>query len=715
MSDNKIDENQELAEQYFEKADMAGRSELEGMSRRDKFESALSYAIRAFKLNPQEPRYVNQLLYYCQGLEKSPYDLGLAKELQIAFQVQECRETILHCFNNFIDTILEHYEENPDESKKFHFKVQLDVLERLFESDNHPATFAILSRYYEQIARHRDALELLLKSTEKYPELFGPYYIEYCYEQRRFNELIEFYEKCQIELDDKTCSYVGEAYIRSARGVGIHKKVKRIKEGPTPECHELMEKACRLLVGPFQKVLPAPDSELTSCDHNSFYAVSEYRSALINRADFIERDQNPSDDQPDPVGLRNEVVLICSKVIKFLHSLPNELQNEFGEHLLDANFDLVAACTSKRFDLKTIEKTIDIAKDLEANPKAKKHPDYGYLLNHLANLLQIYKEATGDDEIISAEEHEELHIRAISKDWRDLNYFDDYVKFLISTGKDKRAKYIKMFSYLSILLNHLIKFDQYKINPPKLPFGFPDDDLDIEDHGQYFEDMPESVQNALVPLFEYFQPLRDALEVYRQKYELYLEGVLLDTGIAPKGHDKFDQWFEERVQSRVKKPWSILLKMLKRDKHRFHEMDDWIGFQVFPDTIEQSKELYSRVKEDFYKFIRERYSLDDNPSETVFRSAQVIGIPREDDEVPVEFQTRPKYVEDEIQSGYAHHNVMKVKTGTELAEKVDQNPWLYLKQLHGIMGDLIEVYKELGKSGAKLNPDSVIKTYYKKM
>jgi ppGpp synthetase/RelA/SpoT-type nucleotidyltranferase len=426
-----------------------------------------------------------------------------------------------------------------------------------------------------------------------------------------------------------------------------------------------------------------------------------YANVLYREANMIER-LAPSVDRttmPDVEELRQTSRTISSNTIDILkNSGLCDTDYKYRKMLTSAKMRYLSVSVHTRQSLSELEQNIEMAEAMLQNGELETTEEI-YLVENNLGLLMNRKFIITDDKALLQKAGALFH-RSLKGNWRDFHSYLVLMEHYGAQGDLEMVYTIEAYRGLAAILDRLIQIDTIGRNQDDIAIGCSGREyLPRMDTGKNFLDDLIAIKKegfeALTLLEEYFRPLYEAIKPYTERYMTYLRSLAGDS---------------TEISHRVKKPGSLVLKMLKKEP-TFSVNSDLVGFRVITETEEEARTLYEKVKEDMEQGedLKEWKTLDD-PTPAGYRSLDITGRSKSYGFL-VQVQIRPRKSEEVIKASKAHHAYYKITSGAELEQRVNENPLEYLERLRVILLGISEIYKKIKRESLSLNLDEIINLY----
>jgi hypothetical protein len=211
----------------------------------------------------------------------------------------------------------------------------------------------------------------------------------------------------------------------------------------------------------------------------------------------------------------------------------------------------------------------------------------------------------------------------------------------------------------------------------------------------YPKDLDSVFWKTNVVVDDLFGPLYALLEQQMNSFGAYLL-------------DYFDGRNFEILVPRIKKPASVLMKMLRKGNTKVLDVTDLIGFTVLADKDEQVEKVAAEVN----GMMTGNVIVTDmwtKPSATGRKSLDLTGVPRGYD-VKMQVQCTTKEYDHRNDFQLSSHEAYKYRMGKDLLDKVNADPDKYLDMLHMALSNLRTAFDVI-RQVPNLDTGNLLKCY----
>ncbi|MEK7126801.1 MAG: RelA/SpoT domain-containing protein [Patescibacteria group bacterium] len=601
-------------------------------------EIASQYALQAFRLAPCHNRLLALLFNTAELCGKSIFDILIREEIEQALEKPENREATARIVSKTLRSVRKAIIQGK-RAVLPSTPAGIMLLEIIAKRDPTPETKVELAVEYVTIGRHLEALQLLKETSEEDPR-YAHLYIEHCHFMQRYKELIEYWEKFNPTVKIGIEVMVVEAYIQESTGPNSEEKFVELFNGIPVEKYESLKKAKAIAERHYRS------SRSMGVGGVRTTSATNYANALYREANIVRR-LEPSVDKtglPNVEELRQTSRTILREVIDELqNSGLCDTDNNYRKMLVSAKTRYISASVHIKQELPELEQDIAMA---EAMLKSRELDITGErpIVENSLGLLMTRKFTITDDRTLLQQAGAVFH-RSLKGGWRDFNSYSALMQYYSAQGDLEMVYTIEAYRGLAAILARLIQIDTIGRSQDTIAIGDTgEEDLPRMDTGKNFLDDLIAIKRkgfkALAFLEEYFSPLYKAIKPHTEQYMKHIQALVGSPA---------------EISHRVKKPGSIILKMLKKEP-KFSVNSDLVGFRVITETEEEARTLYEKVKEDMEpgKDLKEWKTLDD-PTPDGYRSLDITGRSKSCGFL-VQVQIRPRKEEEKINASRAHHD-----------------------------------------------------------
>ena len=656
-------------------------------------EIAFQYMLEAFRLAPSHNGILVQLFNMAELCGTSIFDVLTKEEIEKALEKPENREATAIIVSKTLQNVRKAISQG-NRAALPSTPAGIMLLEIIAEKEPTAIVKVQLAVEYVETGRHLEALQLLKEASEENPG-YAYLYIEHAHHMQRYQKVTEYWERFHPTVSVRIEAMVIESYIREYSGQNSEERFEELFTGIPIERYEQLKKAKAIAKRRYysSRNMEIGDIPITSAIN---YANILYREAnIINRlAQSVDRRA-----MPDVEELRHTSRAILRDTINTLQSLRLcDTDDTYKKLLVVAKTRYLSASVNVQQRLSELEQDIAMAETMLQSGELEITGEKALVENNLGLLMNKKFIITNDETDI--QKAGALFRKSLTGNWRDFHSYSVLMQHYGTQGDLEMVYTTEAYRGLAAILDRLIQVDTVGRSQDTIAIGIGKGDLPRMDTGKNFLDDLITVKRegleALIFLEEYFKPLYEAIKPYTERYMAYLRTLVGDS---------------TEISHRVKKPGSLILKMLKKDP-TFSVNSDLVGFRAITETEEEARTLYERVKEDMDPTetdFKEWKTLDD-PTPAGYRSLDITGRSKSCGFL-VQVQIRPKKSEEVIKASKAHHAYYKIKSGTELEQRVNENPLEYLERLRVILSAISEIYRKLKQEEVSLNLDEIINLY----
>jgi hypothetical protein len=588
-------------------------------------------------------------------------------------------------------------------------QIDLELAESLakLNKDPDPEILNFFFHCYALIERNWEAMNYLLKAAQKDLVAYGPLYIKFCFglhKEAWYKKAVEFYEsnKAALDpiLDDQKKAMVANAYDRIAgiQSDGFTKTFLASSDGVRQyiQTKGLLTRAHSIHREIYDKILKQLNEgqPLTeeNAPHLTNYAVNLYQLAMLSDCNVhIEQ-------MPDHFKLfhRNESTQILEDLIQRIGQSPSPSEKLSNKQKI-AKAEMVCASASKGIGAEINEKAISIAKELKSDPEVQKIGRYGNFLNAYGIHLGLQRQR---NQMNDFSEEEKVFIEALMADWKNHRVYLSLSNLHEEKGDPETAKRYRVFRHLIQAWDQMKQALNYEIgiaSEEGLPGKKTSDDFSLRSPIARFDRTLKSFLNETIghgaTCEKIFRPLNRAMKLNSKKIRRWIRDIASED--CP-------------IVTRVKSPYSILLKMLREGKNNVTEITNLLTFKVETETVEDAKQLCEEIEKRMV-VVKKRDRLDEQGSAD-FKFMDLTGHLNGDPFVFL-LQIRPKEVESAIEKSTANYENYKLNYIEKLDAEIKKDPQKHLQSFYDILVKLGKTHHYFSEAKRSFSLADTLKIY----
>ncbi len=659
-----------------------------------------------FDRSPTTLEYAKNLIDLCLEMRVAIVNFADPSKVEQALGIPEINSYVRMRLSQDLKIAYDMYRTTGDVAN---IQIDIDLAEILAKPhrDPDPEILNFLFRCNALIQRYREAMNYLLGAAKKDIGNYGGLYIKYCFELQKegwYKKAIEFYENNKKALDpildDQKKAMIANAYdrIAGAQSEGFTKTFPLSTESIRhyAQTNELLAKAHAIHREIYDKLSkrlseghPLTEEE---APHLTNYAVNLYQLALLSDCN-IHIDESSA---LFSLSRRIESTQILEDLIQRVDAMDSPSERLVIKQKI-AKAEMVCASASDEMGIDTNEKAILFAKELILDPEIQKIGRYSNFLNAYGIHLGIQRRRLNGTDY---SKEERVLTEALMSDWKNYRVYLSLSDLHEEKGELETAKRYRVFRHLIQAwgqMRQALNFEigillednssgkkRFEDSNPKIPSNQFDRTLktflnEAIGHGSTSEKI--------------FRPLNRALRSYGKKIRKWIRGIAPDNC---------------NITTRVKSPYSILLKMLKEGKNNVTEISNLLTIKIETETDEDAKQLCQKIEQRMV--VSKRRDHLDEPSTVDLRFMDLTGHLNGD---PLTFliQVRPKEVEAAIEKSKANYENYKLSYIAKLDAEIAKDPKKHLQSFHDILIGLGRTHQLFSQAKRGFSLGETLKVY----